>query len=221
MHGVIGHQRAFTYKVTVPPANLAVSLDTFKLHIKATSLENDTLLTLYLQAAITYCEQFTRRDLITRTYETFRDVFPGFRGYEPPFVNAAITTGNIGFEIRRSPLQSIEKIEYLVSAVLTLVDDTIYYNTVETDYSEVLTLEGNSWPTDSDNRLQAIKITFKTGFGDDETDIPDQFQEAIMAHAAQMWANRGDCDISSSADVKAAVPPASRIIYMQNRIENL
>lgn len=224
MYGAIGHHRAFTYKVTVAPAVLAVPLATFKLHIKATSLEDDALLTLYLEAAIKYCEQITRRDLITRTYETFRDVFPGvgnIHGIQDIGDLVASQNGNIGFEIRRSPLQTIESIEYLVDAVLTPVAGTVFYSTIEEDYSEVLTLEGQSWPSDTDNRLQAIKITFKTGFGDADTDIPDCYQSAIMAHAANMWANRGDCDVASSADVKSAVPPVARIVYAQNRIENL
>jgi uncharacterized phiE125 gp8 family phage protein len=216
MYGEVGHQRAFTYKVTVPPAVLAVPLETFKKHIKATSLEDDELLTLYLEAAIKYCEQFTRRDLITRTYETFRDVFPCSGA---GLISNQI--GNIGFEIRRSPLQSIESIKYLKDAVLTTVAGTVYYNTLETDYSNVLTLEGQSWPSDADNRLQAIQITFKSGFGDSDEDIPDCYQSAIMAHAANMWANKGDCDVASSADIQSAVPPSARIIYLQNRIENL
>ena len=68
--------RAYTYKVTVPPVNGAVSLATFKSHIKKTGSSEDALLQIYLDAAINFAEGFIRRDLITRTYETFRDFFP-------------------------------------------------------------------------------------------------------------------------------------------------
>ena len=68
--------RAYTYKVTIAPATGAVPLQTFKDHIKRTNSSEDSLLQVYLDAAIDYAEGFIRRDLITRTYETFRDFFP-------------------------------------------------------------------------------------------------------------------------------------------------
>jgi len=221
--------RAYTYKVSVPPDpnNLAVTLETFKLHIKRTSTAEDTVLKLYLNAAINYAEGFIRRDLITRTYQTFRDFFPlpgGSEGYYvapynlPSGPNGVwpTATGNIGFEIRKSPLQSIEVIEYLKNAVFQTVATTVYYNTLEADYSEVLTLENQQWPTDADRRLQTIRITFKNGFGDTEANIPKDIQNAILEHATALWANRGDCD---NATAKATLPAAAQATYLQNRLE--
>lgn len=219
--------RAYTYKVTVPPVNLAVSLATFKKHIKQTSTAEDALLTLYLEAAIGYAEKITRRDFITRTYETYRDFFPlpsqneGYYplGAIPSFGNRINTTfGNVGFEIRKSPLASVVSIQYFVSNVLTTVDPATYYNTVETDYSDILTLDTTEWPEDADVRQQTVVITFTTGFGPNEGDVPSDIRGAIVAHATAMWANRGDCDDSGCS---STVPAASKMIYMQNRIENL
>jgi hypothetical protein len=220
-------RRDYTYKITVPPAELAVSLATAKAHLKVTSSTEDALITLYLEAAIDYAEKFTRRDLITRTYITFRDFFPApaqNEGYYPcgqiPSVSSGFSTfsSNVGFELRKSPLQSVEQIEYFSQSVLTLLDNTIYYNTIEEDYSELLTVVGKDWPTQLDQRLQAIQITFKTGFGDTETDIPHGYRAAILQHVAALYANRGDCDDSSCA---AMVPAAAKTFYLQNRIENL
>ena len=96
------------------------------------------------------------------------------------------------------------------------VSSTKYYNTVEDDYSEILTLDGFDWPDDADRRLQAIKIIFKTGFGDADTDIPRDITEAILAHATAMWKNKGDCD---GAGCKLSLPAISKSIYLQNRLE--
>lgn len=222
-----GH-RAYTYKVTVPPVNSAVSLTTFKNHIKAKGNSENVLLKLYLETAIEYAEKLTRRDFITRTYQTFRDFFPvpaqneGYynQGVIPSFTSSIGSSleSNVGYEIRKSPLQSIESVEYYVSGVLETVDTAVYYNTVEEDYSELLTNEDQCWPEDADRRQQAVVITFKTGFGDSCDDVPAALRDAILMHATALWANRGDCDDASCA---ATVPAASRIIYMQNRIENL
>jgi len=223
--------RAYSYTVTEPPVNMAVSLDTVKAYLKITSTAEDATLTIFINAAIDYAEKFTRRDFISRTYETFRDFFPlwvseGYYtlGENPSFGGAlaipVITGGNVGFEIRRSPLQTIEFVEYLKDNVLTTVDASTYYNTLETDYSEVLTLDGESWPEDADRRLQSVRMTFVTGFGDDDTDMPVWVTEGVMQHVANMWANRGDC--SSCGDTSGSLlPSTAKLLYLQNRIENL
>lgn len=217
--------RAYTYKVTTQPVNLAVDFAALKDHLKVTDTRRDTLIRVYAKSAIDYAEKFTRRDFITRTYTTFRDFFPGFsEGYYQTFNTVSPTGlsfgGNVGFEIRRSPLQSITNIKYFVSDVLTTVDSTIFYNTLEEDYSEVLTVDSASWPDNADVRLQAIQIEFKSGFGDEDTDMPGWISEGVFNHVADMFANRGDCGISGDGTGKF-LPPISRMLYLQNRIENL
>ena len=217
--------RAYTYKVTIPPAELPVTLAEFKMHANITHDLLDSLLLMYIGAATTYAENYTRRDLITRTYVTYRDFFPSpglNEGYYsggriPSGQGSNQTAGNVGFELRRSPLQSITEITYtnVLNAVDTVpVED--YYNTLEEDYSEVLSSEYNSWPQDSINRQQSISITFKTGIGDTEADIPSCWKIAIMEHVMSMYANRGDC--SGCGDM---VPSGSKSLYSQKRILNL
>ena len=221
--------RAYSYKVVAGPSTnpeeLAVKLSTFKLHIKVTSASQDALLTLYLQAAIAYAEKKTRRDFVTRTYETFRDFFPlpvqneGYYtgGAIPSFSNVTTDIGNFGFEIRKSPLLSIGSVEYLQSGVFVTVSADVYYNTLEDDYSELLLLDGQDWPDDVDLRMQAVKITFNSGFGT-EAVVPQELKEAILLIATALYANRGDCSESGCKDF---TPAAAKMILLQNRIENL
>lgn len=222
-----GH-RAYTYKVTVPPAVLPVSLATAKQYLKITSSAEDDLITLFIGAATGVAERFTRRDFITREYETFRDFFSNLlsEGYytfgDNPALGASVINdrGNVGFELRRSPLQSVESIEYLLKDVLTTVAASTYYNTIETDYSEVLTVVDASWPDDADRRLQSIVITFKTGLGDDDTEMPSWVTEGILQHVANMFRNRGDCSACGDATGNL-LPLTAKLLYLQNRIENL
>lgn len=217
--------RAYTYTITAGPVNLAVSLADIKKHLKDPPDSEDDLITIYLKSAINYAERLTRRDFITRTYKTFRDAFPGIsEGYYqfgnlPALGTSVGFDGNIGFEIRKSKLQSIESINHLVGDSLVLIPATDYYNTIEEDYSEVLIKDGKCWPSNTDVRLQSVEIIFKSGFGDDAADMPDWVPTGIMQHVAELHANRGDC--SSEADIKNNLPPAARMLYMQNRIENL
>jgi len=225
----VGPVRAYTYKVTAAPANSPVSLALAKQHMKlpAAVSSEDNLIQIYIDAATAYAEKLMRKDLITRTYETFRDFFPGTINRSGTFsLVQFFNTGNVGFELRRSPLQSVESVEYIKQdalGVFTTVDPTTFYNTVETDYSEVLTFDNSSWPDDAKHRLQAIKITFKTGFGDTDADIPQDIVDAILQHVLALFQNRGDCDtaVCSSSQCSGALPAASRMTYLQYRVENL
>lgn len=222
--------RAYTYRVisTAPTEPEAVSLATAKAYLKVTTDADNGLIEIFLFAAIDFAEKFTGRDFITREYETFRDFFSNTisEGYYTFGGNPALGTlfldtnnGNVGFEIRRSPLQSIESIEYLKDGVLTPVT-TEFYNTLETDYSEVLTVENARWPEDADRRLQAITITFKTGFGAADTDMPAWVTEGVLQHVANMYTNRGDC--GGCGDTSGMLLPlTAKLLYLQNRIENL
>jgi hypothetical protein len=219
--GLTSHTRAYTYTVTVPPANLPVSLEDVKeqLRIPDSDTTDDDLLTLYINAATNYAEAFTRRDFITRTYETYRDYFPGTGYYFAIYTwRYPYTSGNVGFEIRRSQLQSIESIEYIVNDVFTPVDPSIYYNTTQNDFSVVLTEPDNLWPNDADRKLQSVKITFKAGYGDTEADVPDDIKVALTQIVTALYENRGDC---SECDCEQFAPIAAKLILKQNRILNI
>ncbi len=221
-------RRAYSYTVTEKPGTLPVSLDVAKQYLKVTTSIDDDLITIFIDAATSFAEGFTRRDFITRTYNTFRDFFSDFvsEGYytfggNPVLGIAGINdSGNVGFELRRSVLQSVEQIQYFSDDVLTTVPASTFYNTLETDYSEVLTVDGANWPDDADRRLQAIIITFKTGFGDTDADMPAWVTEGILQHVANMHRNRGDC--GECGDTTGVfLPLTAKLLYLQNRIENL
>lgn len=211
--------RAYTYKVTVKPTVTPISLAEVKSFARITTSSDDALITTMIEAATTYAEEFTRRDFITRTYETFRDLFPGdFQGTHASRqqVSPFNDSGNFGFEIRRSPLQSIESVKYVDIAGATIViPSTVYYATVEDDYSTLLTQINQSWPTDALEQLQVITIEFKTGFGDAAADVPSDIKQALLMHVTSLYENRGDCDGCTN------IPCAAKQIYKQNRIENL
>lgn len=200
-------RKNYTYKVIVPPANKPVSLETVKQQLRIDNNDSDDLLNLYIDAATQYVEDFTSRILITRTFETYRDYFP-----------CVYNRYNNGFELRRSPLQSVISIQYLYNKVLQTVDDNIYYNTLESDYSKILLYCEESWPQDIDKRLQSITITFVAGYGDDESFIPSDFKNIILQIVTELYENRGDC---SGSGCSQFVPAAAKAMLLQNRIMKL
>jgi uncharacterized phiE125 gp8 family phage protein len=194
-------QRAWTYTVITAADKCPVSLDDIKAYLKITNTSQDDELLTILKAATGIAEKMSNRDFITKTYRTFRDTFSDFEG-----------GSSIGLEIRKSPLQSIEAFQYLVDDVWADVASTVYYNTVEDDYSGIYLVDGQSWPTGGDVRRQSVRIDFKAGYGDNQTDIPNDIAQAIKSHVLNYFVNRGDCSLSQ------ALPEISKNIYYQYRI---
>ena len=188
------------YLVTIPPRALAVSLEDFKDFIKITNSNQDEELKLILRAVIRYGEQWTKRDFITRTYECFLTDFPG-------------TVGNI--ELRKSRLQSVVSVEYLVDSILTTVATSVFYNTTQIDYSVIAVFDGQQWPSNADRRLQAVKITFTAGFGARDSFVPEDIRSAILQHGKAIYELGLGCDEGECAGV---LPKSARMIYNSNKI---
>ena len=228
--------RAYSYRVTIQPAELPVPLPIFKEFLKIDSDDSsqDELLTLFLGTATTYAEKLTKRDFIQRTYETFRDFFPRAGQNEGFYPFGIVPSGarglffvddNVGYEIRRSPLVSVSSITYTdTSNAPQTVASTVFYNTIEEDYSEVVTLPDQEWPDDSLRKMQNIVITFICGLSATSTlfqaEHPNLFN-AIMMHAVDMYENRGDCATSACTACSRAAPAAAQGIYLQCQIINI
>lgn len=193
---IIKRSKQYSYEVTTPAAELPVSLAEMKAFLRITASGEDDLITAMIESATDFGELYTKRDFVSKTYLTYRDHFT----YE--------------IELRRSKLQSVESVKYLVDDVLTTVASTVYYNTSESDFSRIALVDGQSWPTDGDFRLQAIQISFIAGYGA-ASDVPDDIKTAIMNHVAQMYSNRGDCGDGACS---ANLPLQSKLIYNKRRI---
>lgn len=208
MHREISKDKAWPYIVTVDPVKLPLTLIEVKTHLKISGAAEDTYLTFLITAVTEFAEQYTKIDFITRTYETLRDSF-----------------GN-SLVIRRNPVQSVSKVEYFKDDVLTLVSTDIYFLTESNTYPHLALKAGQLWPTDEDAREQAVRITFDDGYGDDETDVPDDLREAMLQHLAAMYANRGDCNEGRvggalSAGAQKFLPIDAQLVYDLRRIRSI
>ncbi len=154
------------------------TLDYVKDYLRISSTDDDVLIGDLITTARNFGVKYTGRDFINKTYVCYLNNFP--------FNYAEI-------EIRKSKLTSITSIQYYKDDVLTTIDSSIYYFTDNNEYSSILVKDGQSWATDADNRKQAIKITFVSGYGATADDVPQGIKTAMLAHIANMYENRGDC----------------------------
>lgn len=172
-----------------------VSLDDMKAYMKVTSSSDDALITSMLAAATTWGENYTGREFRANTWTLLTD----------EFVDRMC--------VQRAPVASITSIKHLVADVLDTVATSVYYLKKNLQYAEVLLKEDQSWPTDTDDREQAIEIEFVT---ETYRDI-DAVATAIKNHVAHWYSNRGDCADCASAAKGSGVT----LIYDQFRIDRV
>lgn len=196
------------YVVISRSTELPVDLETVKEQLRIDDDEQDSYITLLIQAATSVAELITKRDLSPKTYKVFLDSF----------------LYSNGFELRRSPLISVDSIRYFKSRSLTTIDANDYYITQSPTFGSVYPVE--QWPNDvDDNRRQAIEIQFQAGYNIDRTsdpvvnDVPLDLQIAIMQHITSLYENRGDC--SNLQRCASTVPCSAMSIYNLYKIVDL
>jgi len=185
-----------TYVQTDKGENEVVTVDVVKswLNIQ-TSIDNDLIKEL-INAATDTAEKAMSRDLITATYQNYR----------PTFFDE--------LTLRRGKFQSLEKIEYLKDDVYTLLAASEYTVKVGGIFGCICNL---ITPNDMDESCNAVRITFKAGFGDNGSDVPGNIKLAIMSHVAFLYENRGDC----SGDGEKSLPATAAATYERCKIINI
>ncbi len=201
----------YGYKVIEAPSELPIDLCQLKrdhLFLSPDPNERDSYLTLLIEAAASVAEGLTRRELLSKKFKCYLDVFP----------NSAI-------KILRSKLQSVDSIKYYSNGVLTTLPPSDYYITDEDNYAYIDTAANvSNWPYGVDNRKQAIEIIFNAGYGQYSDDIPSDLRLAMMQHIAKVYENRGDCtDMSVTNEglkfaIQASVPHVCKMIYQKYKI---
>lgn len=170
---------AKNYILVTPAVSPALDLSKVKDHLKETSNDNDSQLLSLIKSVTDIAENITGRDLINKTYKGFLDCFP------------ACPTRSI--QIKKSKLQSITSIQYLVDGVLTTFDSSKYYITESNNYSTINLVDGEIYPSNVDKRKQAVIITFVAGYGDDSCDVPAGLCQAMLSNLTTLYENAGDC----------------------------
>lgn len=171
-----------------------VSIADMKTYLKITSSADDTLIQALIDSYTEWGENYTGRDFRVKDWKLSIDVFPA------------------RMVLDRNPVESITSIKHLVSESLATVATSVYYLKKLTQCAEILLQEDQSWPTDTDDREQAIEIEFAT----EAYYKIDQIIDAIKRHVLFAYENRGDCDTR-----EAGVKSGAALIYDQFRISRI
>jgi uncharacterized phiE125 gp8 family phage protein len=155
----------------------ALTVEEFKAHARIDAADEDPLYsTVFVPAAIKWCEEQIERAFITQTWQMTFDVFES---------SIAI------IELLRPELISVTSFTYIDTAgdSQTLVEDTDFIKSTSSHKGRLQPVFGLVWP-DARRQMDAITITYTAGFGPLATDIPGDIKMAIAMLAAHWNENR-------------------------------
>lgn len=205
-------------RIGVWPVTVAEIADHLRIDSDVLATES-AYLQMLIESATRTAELYTKRTFVMSEYTAWLDTFCQRMWFGNPYV----------FSIRRSPLITLDSIEYYKSGedVLSLLDSAEYRVTQSPDFSIVYPV--SNWPTDVDDRYHSIKFSFTAGYSDnttpdpDESTVPVDIKNAIKQHVASLWSQRGDCTQNVSGQLadaisSGALPMYSKMVYNQNKI---
>ena len=158
---------------TSAPATEPVTLTEAKAHLRVTASDDDTYIDGLIKLATRYVETFTRRQLVTATWEWKLDAFPPSL-FLVPFPPLASVT-SIGYTDTQSASQTVSSSDYVV--------DTHAHP------GRISLASGASWPTDPLDQANVVTVTYVAGYGAASA-VPQTFKQAIKLVVSQMYEHR-------------------------------
>lgn len=160
----------------LPHSLEAITIDEIKLHLGIEDTEDDVLLGQYRDAAVMKLESWLGINFLVGEYTAVFNYCSCI----------------CGFEIRQRPFQSIVSAQYYSYDQYNDISIDYYYIR-KTAYDTLIIFKNTLTRVDNDGILEAIKITFSSGFGSDDLSVPQDIKQALKVMVAMMYNNRGDC----------------------------
>jgi uncharacterized phiE125 gp8 family phage protein len=150
------------YEITVQPAQEPVSYQQLAEWCKLPSFDDQALTMQLAVAGRRYIEGRTRQTLITTTYNLYLDYFPQT------------------LIIPARPLQAVNSIEYVdqTGTTQTLATDR-YLVDSKGPRPVVIPPLGTFFPIPHVQYPNCVTVNFTAGFGDDPSDVPQEYQTLI------------------------------------------
>lgn len=189
-----------TTKLITPPATLAVSLADIKLFLRVDSTTEDAEITAFAKAAITRIEKYIDHKLITQTWEILFDRFPGSGSIALDDLTGTIDVSRSVLNGGRGQIELPFGRVQSITSFQTFDNDDNAYTFASTNYTvdtksyqgRIALRLGQVWPATVLRSVNGIKIVAVVGYGNSETDVPEEITHAIKLTVAKMYENRGD-----------------------------
>lgn len=191
-------------KIITAPTVEPLSLTEARLHVRATSTAEDTLITSLIKTTRQLAENFTNRALASATFELIMDKFP------------------CKIELPMAPVESVTSIKYKDSDNVETTwasSEYIFYNS---EPAVVIPAYSKSFPSFNPYPIGAVKIRFVAGYKTTGTDpnllIPEAIKQAMLLTIGSLYENREDIIVGT---IVAKLPLSAQALLYPYRIWSL
>lgn len=210
-------------KLVTAPATEPVSVTDVKNYLRIDTSTDDAMLGDFIKAATRLIEKYTKRRLITQTWDLFLDQFPAQYNFDA-LRSEGVTDGKLSeylhqFKFISIPLFPLQS----VTSLNTYDEDDTAYLMPSTDYqvdtaSEPgrLALRPNAtWPSTVLRSVNGVIVRFVCGYGSAATDVPYELRQAIMQTVGYFYSNRG------CAETEDSIPKTALALIQAFRVYRL
>ena len=176
-------------RLLTPPTTTPLSLAEVKAHLRVLHSSEDSLISLYNQAATEACENWLGRSLVKRTYELTLDSF-----------------NDDGIVLRMPPIIAVTSVLYddANGDEQSLTQGVDYFVDTANEPGWLLTVgTTGTWPTTMDT-ANAVRIQYTAGYVDSGMSptfgtIPFAIKASILLMVGTLYSNRESVVIGQSA----------------------
>lgn len=202
-----------TIKQYAAPSVEPVTVAELKEELRLLTSAHDDLLTRLLTAAREQVESFTRRALITSTWEATWGRWPS--SWPHACRDASQFAGRV-LTLPRATLQSVTWVKYLdEDGTLTEFAASNYSVDIDTIPGRIVLKPSASWPTLGDYP-NAIRIRFVAGYGDAAANVPQSLRLAIRFLVAHWFTNPTPVNIGN---ITTELPMHIKPLMYSERVE--
>ena len=167
-------------KLKTAPSEYPVTLDEAKAHLSILSADDDVLIQFLIEVATAQAEDITNRQLMSAVHEMTLDTLPE------------------RFELKKPPLISVDKIEYIPDGLenYALLDPSLYS---VSDYSEparIVKKPNISYPSIA-TVVDPVRVTFTAGYAD-AASVPKPIKQWMLIRIATLFEHREEVVVGVS-----------------------
>jgi len=182
-----------------PPGDEPVDLAEAKAHLRVSTTDDDVYIQQLIVAARRWAEEFTRRSMVTQTWDWYMD--DGFPGEV--------------FKIPQAPLQSVTYVKYIDSdGTEQTLSTSIYTVDNKSQPGRIFLTYNQEWP-DVQDTYNNVNIRFIAGYGTPE-DVPEDFAHAIKIMIAHLYEHREPIIVGAAI---SNVPASSEALLWPYRVD--
>ena len=198
-------------KLVTPPSVEPVSLAEAKAHLRVDVADDDLLIANLITAARMQAENLCRRAFVTQQYGLYLDSFPLYayngviNGYVPldqspsawmPMRNYLVRFRGGRIDLPFPSLVSVESVTYTDTNGVLQTLPTDQYLVDNISEPGCITPAPNTYWPNTQNRVNAVKISYTSGYGNAAA-VPAGVKAWILLRAAALYENREEVAVGS------------------------